>query len=182
MLPPLPPTRLQLFWIFSRITLTSFGGGVSGWMFRAFVKEHHWLSEEEFFNGLSISQAVPGVNVKNMAIWIGYRLLGWQGAVIGFVGIIVPPAIVLVLIATLFASLSKFDLTHIALNGAAAAAIGLSLSMGIVAVKTVPRDVFSFAVMIASFVAIGVMHWSIVWTVIVAAPVSNDNHLARAYK
>ena len=39
-----------------------------------------------------ISQALPGVNVKNMAIWIGYRLAGPAGAFAGFCGIIVPPA------------------------------------------------------------------------------------------
>ena len=55
----------QLFLIFSRIGLTSFGGGLSGWLLREFVQSRKWLTEEEFFSGLAISQAMPGINVTN---------------------------------------------------------------------------------------------------------------------
>ena len=160
------------FFIFSRIGLTSFGGGVSGWLLREFVQDRDWMSEEEFLNGLAISQALPGVNVKNMAIWIGYRLLGRWGAVAGFAGIIVPPGIVIVLLGVLFASLARFQLTHVALAGAAAAAIGLSLSMGITAVRRVPRRMVPMLVMAATFVAIGILHWPLVWVVLGAGSVS----------
>ena len=81
------PTALQLFLIFSRIGLTSFGGGLSGWLLREFVRDRAWIGEEEFLNGLSLSQALPGVNVTNMAIWIGHRLLGFRGAAAGVAGI-----------------------------------------------------------------------------------------------
>ena len=75
-----------------RIGLTSFGGGLSGWLLREFVRDRAWITEEEFLNGLSLSQALPGVNVTNMAIWIGYRLLGTPGALAGLCGIVLPPA------------------------------------------------------------------------------------------
>ena len=65
------PSCSQLFWVFTRIALTSCGGGVSGWLLREFVQNRKWMTQEEFLNGLSISQALPGVNVKNMAVWIG---------------------------------------------------------------------------------------------------------------
>jgi chromate transporter len=91
--PVAKPTTLRLFLIFTRISLTSFGGGLSGWLLRQFVTDRGWVSEEEFLNGLSISQALPGVNVKNMAIWIGYRLCGLPGAVAAVAGIILPAAI-----------------------------------------------------------------------------------------
>ena len=171
------PTALQLFLIFSRIGLTSFGGGLSGWLLREFVQDRHWMTEDEFLNGLSLSQALPGVNVKNMAIWIGYRLLGPPGAAAGFAGIIVPPAIVIVLLGVLFASLVRFPLTHLALDGAAAAAIGLSLSMAITAARRVPRTAMPILVMIATFVTIGVLHWPLLWVVLVGGSAS----VAAAY-
>ncbi|WP_201319885.1 chromate transporter, partial [Burkholderia sp. E168m30] len=92
-----PPGVLALFIAFAQIGLTSFGGGLSGRMMRDFVHERRWLDEEAFLNGLALSQALPGVNVKNLAIWIGYRLAGWRGAVAGFTGIIAPPAVLIVL-------------------------------------------------------------------------------------
>ena len=177
---PSAPSSSQLFWIFTRIALTSFGGGLSGWLLREFVQNRRWMTQEEFLNGLSISQALPGVNVKNMAVWIGYRLLGWRGAMIGFVGIIVPPAIVIVLLGTLFASLSRYPLTHVALTGAAAAAVGLSLSMGITAARAVPRNAFPIAIMAATFVAVALLHWPLFWVVLAAGFVSVAYAYVRA--
>ncbi len=160
------PTAPGLFFIFARIGLTSFGGGLSGWFLREFVQRRRWMTEDEFLNGLSISQALPGVNVKNMAIWIGYRLAGPAGAFAGFCGIIVPPALFIVLLGTLFAYLSGSPLTHVGLAGAAAAAIGLSLSMAITSVRRVRRRALPIAVMAFVFVAVAFLHWPLLWVVL----------------
>ena len=160
------PTSLGLFLIFSRIGLTSFGGGLSGWLLREFVQNRPWLTEEEFLNGLAISQALPGVNVKNMAIWIGYRLAGSNGAIASVAGIIVPPAIVIILIAIALHQLQRFPVTHLAIEGAAAASIGLSLSMGIVTARRVPRAALPLSVMIATFVMVGLLRWPLVWVLV----------------
>lgn len=154
-----PPTHLSLFLVFCRIGLTSFGGGISGWLLREFVQQRKWLTEEEFLNGLALSQAFPGVNVSNMAIWIGYRLLGTSGALLSLLGIIVPPAFLIVGLAAVSDSLQRYPVTHVALTGAAAAAIGLSASMAIVTIQRLPRQVVSFAIMAASFVAVGILRW-----------------------
>ena len=167
--PPLsapPPSALGLFLIFSRIGLTSFGGGLSGWLLREFVRDRAWVGEEEFLNGLSLSQALPGVNVTNMAIWIGHRLLGFPGAAAGVAGIVVPPAVLIVGISAVFTALSRFPATHWALDGAAAAAIGLSLSMGITTALRVPRRGLPLAIMAATFVAIGPLHQPLVYVVL----------------
>ncbi len=167
-----PPTAGRLFLVFARIGLTSFGGGLSGWLLREFVQDRAWLTEDEFLNGLALSQALPGVNVKNMAIWIGYRLLGPAGAVAGFLGIIAPPAVLIVLIGTLFARLARFPLATLALDGAAAAAIGLSLSMGITMARRVPRRAVPVLVAAGTFAAVGLLHWPLVWVVLGAGAVS----------
>ena len=60
-----PPTLTGLFLIFSRIGLTSFGGGLSGWLLREFVQDRDWIGEEDFLNGLAISQALPGVKQRS---------------------------------------------------------------------------------------------------------------------
>ena len=166
------PTMLQLFLIFARIGLTSFGGGLSGWFLREFVRDRKWMTEEEFLNGLSLSQALPGVNVTNMAIWIGYRMLGLRGAVAGFCGIIIPPAIVIVLLSVAFASITAYEATQVALRGAAAAAIGLSLSLGLTAARRVRRAVLPAGIMVATFVAVGLLHLPLLWVVVVAGAVS----------
>lgn len=172
------PGPLQLFLIFARIGLTSFGGGLSGWMLREFVQRRRLMSEEDFLNGLSIAQALPGVNVTNMAIWIGFKLGGRNGAIASWLGIVVPAAVVIIGISAVFTALSAFPLTHVALSGAAAAAIGLSLSMGLTAARRVPRRVFPLAVMAATFVAVAFLHWPLLWTVLGAGSLS----VAMAYR
>lgn len=173
-------TATGLFLIFARIGLTSFGGGLSGWFMREFVQERHWLSEEEFLNGLALSQALPGVNIKNLAIWIGYRLLGWRGAVAGFSGIIFPPAIFIILLGVFFSAIAYLPLTHIALAGAAAGAIGLSLSMALTAARRLPRRFFPYLVLIATFAAVALFRVSFVWTVLIAGVLSVGYEYLRA--
>ena len=173
------PTPLRLLLIFSRIGLTSFGGGLSGWMLREFVEDRKWLTEEAFINGLAISQALPGVNVSNLALWIGYSLLGWRGAVAGLVGIIVPPAIVIVLLGVIFSELARFPLTHLALDGATAAAIGLSLSMGIRTVRRVPRRAVPLLILAVTFVTVGILRWPLLWVLVGAGSVGIATEYAR---
>jgi chromate transporter len=166
------PTALKLFFIFARIGVTSFGGGLSGWLFRVFVQDYRWLSEEEFLNGLAIAQALPGVNVSNMAVWIGYRLRGGIGAAASLAGIIVPPAVLIVVLAAVFSSLRNFELTHLALTGAGAAAVGLSLVMGITAARRVPRRALPIAIMAATFVAVAILRLPLIWVVLIGSPIS----------
>lgn len=166
------PSAWSLFLIFSRIGLTSFGGGLSGWLLREFVQTRKWLSEEEFLDGLALSQALPGVNVKNMAIWIGFKLAGARGAIAGFSGIIFPPAVFIILLAVLFASLERYPLTPVALAGAAAAAIGLSATMGITAARRVRRRLMPLFFLVSTFIAVALLHWPLIWVVLVEGSLS----------
>ena len=167
-----PPTLLGLFLIFSRIGLTSFGGGLSGWLLREFVQDRDWISEEDFLNGLALSQALPGINVKNMAIWIGHRLLGWRGALLAVAGIIIPPAMFIILLGSAFAYLTRFPLAHVLLAGAAAAATGLSLSMGVTTARRVRRKLLPLLFLACTFLAVGVLRLPLVWVVLGAGSLS----------
>jgi chromate transporter len=168
-----------MFLIFAQIGLTSFGGGLSAWMLRAFVRDRHWLTEEEFLNGLALSQALPGVNVTNMGIWIGYRLCGTAGAIAAVIGVVVPPAILMVLIAIGFEFLQRFPVTRLGLDGAAAAAIGLSAWMGITAARRVPRRAIPLAVMALAFAAVAWLHVPLLWVVILGGATSVALEYAR---
>ncbi len=167
------PSTVQLLLLFSRIGLTSFGGGLSGWMLREFVQRRAWMAEDEFLSGLALAQAFPGVNVVNLAIWIGYRLQGNAGVLAGIFGIVVPPAIVVVAIAASFAALSGFAVTHLVLDGVGAAAVGLSLQMGVIAARrAAAKGLASVVIMAMAFVAVGVLRWPLPLVVAVLGPIS----------
>ena len=168
-----PPSARQLLVVFTRIGLTSFGGGLSGWMLREFVQRRGWLDEEAFLSGLALAQAFPGVNVVNLAIWIGFRLRGTPGALAGACGIIVPAAVLVVIIAAVFAALTGYRLTHLVLDGVGAAAVGLSLQMGLIAARrAAAKGVVPVVIMLAAFGAVGLLHLSLPLVVVVLGPLS----------
>ncbi|WP_420225382.1 chromate transporter [Pigmentiphaga litoralis] len=130
-----PPGARDLFKVFALIGLTSFGGGLSGWMMREIVQRRGWLTEADFLSGLALAQAFPGVNVVNLAIWLGFRLKGGQGALAAALGLVVPPMAVVLVLAGVFAQVTHVHAVHVALAGIAAAAVGLSLQTGLRAAR-----------------------------------------------
>lgn len=166
------PSLLTYFAVIARIGLTSFGGGLSAWMMRIVVHERAWMSETEFLTGLSLCQIFPGVNTLNLAIWIGYRLRGTSGAIAGALAMIIPGALVLIALAVALTNLASYAPGRAALDGVAAAAIGLGASMGVRAARNAARGVIPVTVMAATFGMIGLLHWPLVPVVAVAAPLS----------
>lgn len=166
------PTPGQLFLVFAKIGLTSVGGGLSGWMLREFVQRRHWLSEEAFMNGLAISQALPGVNVVNLAVWIGYQLRGGRGALFSALGMIVPPMIVAILILISFEQMSRYPWVQVMFTGVAAGAVGLSLNMGFRALRRIMRQVVPVLFAAATFAAIFIFEAPLYVVVLTLAPLS----------
>ncbi len=73
-------TPFALFLTFSRISLSSFGGAIF-WARRGLVERQRWLTEREFVDLLTLGQLLPGPNVLNLTVMVGYRFAGWRGAV-----------------------------------------------------------------------------------------------------
>lgn len=163
---PVHPTRFELFAAFARIGLTSFGGGLSGWLLRDFVETRHWIGREEFLNGLAVAQALPGINVTNMAIWLGYRLHGPVGAAIGFTGILLPSTTLIILLGILFEALTGYGLVQVALTGAAAAAVGLTINLGVSSAIYLRRHLVPIAIMVMTFLAVIWLRVPLLWCVL----------------
>lgn len=167
-----PPTPWQIFLAFSKVGLTSFGGGLSGWMLREFVLRRRWLSEAEFLSGLALSQALPGVNVVNMSIWIGYRLRGGAGALAGALGMVVPAMLVAIAIVALARRVLQGEMAHLMLAGVAAAAMGLSLQMGLRAAWHAAQGAVPVLIMAITFLAIFALRLPLLPVVAVMAPLA----------
>lgn len=167
-----PPNLRTLFLAFARIGVTAFGGGLSGWMMQECVRRRKWVTEEEFLTGLALAQALPGINVVNLPIWIGYRLAGGWGALVSALGVVLPPMLLVTLMAISYGWLQRYAATGVALQGAAAAAIGLSLAMGLRAAKRQVLRLQPAFVLLVVFAAIGVLRLPLMWVVLAMAPVS----------
>ncbi len=163
----------------TKLSITSFGGGISGVMHSEFVVRRAWLTEEEFLTGLAISQALPGVNVTNLAIWLGYRCRGTAGAAVALAAVIVPPAIVIVLAGALLLRLTDLPVSGALLSGVAAAAMGLSLAVGYRAARRACVNGVSGALFIVTMIGSGLLHLSVVVLIAVLAPIGIGFALRR---
>lgn len=169
--PAAPPTLVQLFLAFGKVSLISFGGGVSALMYREFVVNRRWVGEADFLSGLALAQALPGVNVTNLAIWLGSQLRGPTGAVVACLGTLLPAMTVILLVGGFLGQLAGDPLGAVALAGTAAAALGLTLAMGLRATKFAAVDGISIAILGVTLAG-GILLQSIVLLVLVVAPIS----------
>ena len=165
------PGLAKLFGAFAKISLISFGGGLSGLLYRDIVQTRRWVTEADFFAALALSQAMPGANVSNLAVWLGYKLRGRVGALMACLGTLVPPGILIIFLGAVIARFSGTSSGAIILAGVAASALGISLSMGVRITRRAVRDPLCgvvFAVALGS----ALMHGSVVLIIAVLAPVS----------
>jgi chromate transporter len=122
---------VELFLLFSQLGLSSFGGGVSAWMHRAFVERRGWLGEAEFSAALALARIMPGVNVVNLAVLIGQRVRGPSGAAAAALGLLIGPSCVAVGLMIAYGALARSAVLQAAIEGAAAAAAGMLIAMGV---------------------------------------------------
>src|SRR6266705_1980876 len=74
-------TLRELIFYFLKLGTWGFGGPVAlvGYMHRDLVENKKWISEEDYKEGLALSQLAPGPLAAQLAIYLGfvhYRVLG----------------------------------------------------------------------------------------------------------
>jgi chromate transporter len=84
---------LQVFWVFARLTVVAFGGGIGilPEMERLVVGEHHWVSHRQFVDAYALSQLTPGPGML-MVVAIGFKAAGLPGAFVAGTAMFAPPA------------------------------------------------------------------------------------------
>lgn len=87
----------QLFLSTLKLSACTFGGGfvIIPLMRERFVKELHWIEEEEMLDLTAIAQSSPGSIAINASILVGYHVAGIPGALITVVGAALPPLIII---------------------------------------------------------------------------------------
>ncbi|NLZ39509.1 MAG: chromate transporter [Firmicutes bacterium] len=110
---------LQLFFTFFKIGATTFGGGYAMLPIikREVVERFSWLSDEEFVDALAVTQSLPGAIAVNTAIFIGYKVRGFMGAVISMLGAVLPSYIVILFIAAFLTHFTEYKLVQAAFSG-----------------------------------------------------------------
>jgi chromate transporter len=92
---------LEVFWIFLRLGLTSFGGPVAhiGYFRTEFVTRRHWLEEEAYAAIVSFCQFLPGPASSQVAMTLGLTRAGLPGLLAAWLGFTLPSALLMILFA-----------------------------------------------------------------------------------
>jgi chromate transporter len=169
-----PPTLSDLFIAFAIIALCGFGG-VLAWSRRMMVEERRWMTPEQFNETYALCSMLPGGNILNFSVIVGSRFRGVPGALVAIAGLLGPPMLLIMIIGAIYAHYGEAPALRRMLTGIAAAAAGLM--MATVAKMALPlfanrRSLAVPLIAIATFAAIGIVHWPLPLALAVLIPVS----------
>lgn len=163
---------LAIYKVFFSIGVMSFGGGLVPWMQREIVTLRGWMKDTDFLPGVALAQILPGVNSTNLAVFIGQKLRGLAGASVALAGMLTGPFLIMLAATASYQVFINYKPLQVAMTGVAAAAIGMILRTGVSAVKASLDSILSIAVMLATFIAIGILKWPLIQVVAVMVPLS----------
>lgn len=165
------PTSLrEIASVFARIGISSFGGGLVGWIHREAVERRRWLDEREFLSGLALSQVLPGANMVNLSLYLGLQLRGALGALTAGLALLGLPILAIIAIFEIYSHVRGIGAAHFILDGIATAAVGLNVAAGLKAARR--SSLTAIGVALAVFFMIGVLRWPMAAVVLGLAPVS----------
>ena len=111
-------TLRALFFEFFKLGLITFGGGIAMLpIIKNMAVRHQWIKESEWEEVVTLSQLAPGAIAVNCANFIGYRVKGRIGSVIAMLGMVIPPMVIITILAIGFESLLEHPQVVAALRG-----------------------------------------------------------------
>src|SRR5438445_6569004 len=168
-----PPGLVELFLAFAKMSLAGFGG-VLVWARRGIVDQHRWMTADEFNETFALCHFLPGPNVVNLSVVFGSRFRGVAGGLAAFAGLLGPPMVIATILAALYARYGDIDALRRILAGVSCAAVGLLIS--VVFKMMMPlikkRDAVGLVMLVAVFIAIGLVRLPLQVVLLVAIPVS----------
>lgn len=146
----------QLFWTVFVLSACTFGGGfvIVSLMKKKVVEERHWLEEDEMLDITAIAQSSPGPIPVNASVLLGYRLHGILGSLTAVTGTILPPMILLSVIAVFYDQFRSNALitTALAVMRAGVAAVICDVVINLAKNVLATRHILYIALMLVTFI------------------------------
>lgn len=108
------PDMRELFRVFGRIGLLSFGGPAAqiALMHKELVEDRNWLDEPTFLRALSLCMLLPGPEAMQLATYAGWRLHGVIGGLIAGLLFVLPGAAIILVLALGYATYGQLPLVQ----------------------------------------------------------------------
>ncbi len=140
---------------FFKVGALTFGGGLTMIAFiqEQVVNQFHWLTPQEFIDGLALGQFTPGP-ILMVAAYVGYKVAGIAGAVVAATAIFLPSFLLMLSMLPMFERVRTLLWTKAAMKGIGPAVIGV---MAVSLVKMAPHalpDPFAIVILIGTLIAL----------------------------
>lgn len=114
-----------LFWFFVKAGAFVFGSGLAivPFLYGGVVREHHWLTDQQFLDAVAVAMITPGPVVITVA-FIGYLVDGIGGATLASLGVFLPCFFFVILPAPFYSKFADNPRLKAFVNGVTAAATG----------------------------------------------------------
>ncbi len=164
---------LELFSVFFKIGLFTFGGGYAmiSLIGHEIGERRRWISPDELTEVFAIAESTPGPIAVNCATYVGYRREGVAGGVWATLGVVMPSFIIIYAISLFFERFMALSVVANAFRGIQVAVAFLILRAGLRLAVRLPRRGFELGVCVAAallVLAINALGWrfSTVWLIL----------------
>jgi chromate transporter len=148
---PASYTLKDLVVYFLKLGTWGFGGPVAlvGYMHRDLVENKKWIAEEDYKEGLALSQLAPGPLAAQLAIYIGYIHYRILGATLAGIAFVIPSFIMVLGIGYAYVQLGGLPWMQAIFYGVGAAVIGIiTISSYKLTVKSIGKDYLLWGIFI----------------------------------
>lgn len=157
--PPLIPSFAEAVRAYARIGCLSFGGpaGQIALMHREFVDERRWVDEATFLHALNFCHLLPGPEAQQLATWIGWRLHGLRGGLAAGLLFVIPGALVMLALSTLYVLATGLDWFAALFLGIKAAVLAIVVQALLRIAGRALKTPLQRGIAVASFVGIAIL-------------------------
>ena len=141
---------LRLFFTMLKIGLFTFGGGYAmiALLEHEFVEKKKYLEKQEFLDMVAIAESTPGPIAINAATYIGYKQLGFLGALACTVAICIPSVVIIFAISLFFDAFLSLKLVEYAFRGIQVCVVYLIFQAGLKMLKQMKKTPLSVTVVV----------------------------------
>ncbi|MGC1166337.1 MAG: chromate efflux transporter [Solirubrobacterales bacterium] len=160
----------QIFLEGLKTGLLTFGGAYTAIPFLqdSAVAGHHWLSSDQFVDGLAISGVLPAPLII-FSTFVGYIAGGMAGALAMTLGIFLPAFLFPIFLHRQLVAIAENERLHPFLLGVAAAVIGLIAAVTVTILETSVVDVYTVLIALGAFAALNRWHSKLTVVYVMAA-------------
>jgi len=146
-----------------------FGGPVAlvGYMHRDLVDEKKWITEEDYREGLALSQLAPGPLAAQLAIYIGYVHYHILGATLAGIAFVLPSFFMVLGIGYAYVAYGGLPWMQAVFYGVGAAVIGIiAIGSYKLTTKSIGKDKLLWAIFIVLAITTFVAEKEILWLIL----------------